>query len=145
MMNKLEIQRKILTVAAVLVLIPILLMLALIPGAILNPDPGANYIAIIIVMSVLGILHLLIRMGYLRNIRTIKQDRSADKGLNLGMGILLLMCCIFLLDGAAAAYDQNLYGSILMFVAGIIDIVTALATFGTLFLKPKTGNQANSE
>ena len=62
MMNKLEIQRKILTVAAVLVLIPILLMLALIPGAILNPDPGANYIAIIIVMSVLGILHLLIRM-----------------------------------------------------------------------------------
>ena len=61
-MNKLEIQRKILTVAAVLVLIPILLMLALIPGAILNPHPGANYIAIIIVMSVLGILHLLIRM-----------------------------------------------------------------------------------
>jgi uncharacterized metal-binding protein len=57
-MNRLEIQRKILTVAAVLVLMPLLLMLALIPGAIYNPDPGANYIAIIIVMSVLGVLHL---------------------------------------------------------------------------------------
>jgi len=144
-MKRLEIQRKILAVAAVVVLIPLLLMLALIPGAIINPDPGANYIAIIIVMSVLGILHLVIRMGYLRNIRAIKKDRSADKGLNLGMGILLLMCCIFLLDGAAAAYGNNLYGSILMFAAGIIDFVTALATFGTLFLKPGTGNPANSE
>lgn len=144
-MNRLEIQRKVLTVAAVLVLIPLLLMLALIPGAILNPDPGANYTAIIIVMSVLGILHLVIRMGYLRNVRAIKQGRSADKGLNLGMGILLLMCCIFLLDGGAAAYDHNLYSSILMFAAGLIDFVTALATFGTLFLKPGTGNPVNSE
>lgn len=144
-MNRLEIQRKVLRIAAVLVLIPLILMLALIPGAILNPDPGANYIAIIIVMSVLGILHLLIRMGYLRNIRAIKQDRSADKGLNLGMGILLLMCCLFLLDGAAAAYDHSLYGSILMFAAGIIDFVTALASIGIIFMKPGRENQANSE
>ena len=144
-MNRLEIQRKILTVAAVLVLMPLLLMLALIPGAIHNPDPGANYIAIIIVMSVLGVLHLVIRMGYLRNIRAIKQDRSADKGLNLGMGLLLLMCCLFLLDGAAASNDHSLYSSILMFAAGLIDFVIALASLGTLFLKHKTRNQANAE
>ena len=57
-MNRLELFRKILAVMAGLVLLPPLLMLAIIPGAVLNPDPGANYIAIIIVMSVLGVLHL---------------------------------------------------------------------------------------
>ena len=32
-----------------------------------------------------------------------------------------------------------------MFAAGIIDFVTALASIGTIFLKPKTGNQANPD
>ena len=144
-MSRLEIQRKILTVAARLVLLPPLLILATIPGVINNPDPGANYIAIIIVMSVLGILHLVIRIGYLRNIRAIKQGRPVDRGLNVGIGILLLTSCLCILDGAVHSYDHNLYVSILMFTAAFIDFVTALASIGTIFLKPKTGNQANSE
>jgi hypothetical protein len=143
-MNRLELQKKILTVAARLVLLPPLLMLAIIPGAIQNPDPGANYTAIIIVMSVLGILHLVIRIGYLRNIRAIRQGRPADSGLNVGMGILLLLCCLFILDGAVESYDQNLYVSILMFTAAGVDLVTGLASVGTIFLKPKTRDQLNS-
>ena len=137
-MNRLELQKKFLTVAAGLVLLPPLLMLAIIPGVIYNPDPGANYVAIIIVMSVLGILHLVIRIGYLRNIRAIKQGRPLDRGLNVGMGILLLMCCLFFLDGGSASYDHNLYVSILMFTAAFIDFVTGLASIGIIFLKPKT-------
>jgi len=144
-MNKLELQRRILTVAAILVLLPPVLLLAIIPGAIMNPDPGANYKAIIIVLSVLAILHLVIRFGYLRNIRAIKQTRSSDRGLNAGIGILLLMCCLFFLDGGAESYDQNLYASILLFVAAFTDFVTALASIGTIFLKPGTGNQSDSE
>lgn len=144
-MNRPELHRKILSVAARVVFLPPILILATIPGAILNPDPGANYIAIIIVMSVLGILHLVFRIGYLRNIKAIKQGRSADRGLNVGIGILLLMCCLFFLDGAGHSYEQNLYVSILMFTAAFCDFVTGLASIGTLFLKPKTKNQANSE
>ena len=144
-MNRLELQRKILTVAVGLVLLPPLLMLATIPGVIHNPDPGANIKAIIIVLSVLAILHLVIRIGYLRNIRAIKQGRPVDRGLNVGIGILLLTSCLCILDGAVHSYDHNLFVSILMFTAAFIDFVTALASIGTIFLKPKTGNQANSE
>ena len=144
-MNRLELQRKILTTAAGLVLLPPLLMLATIPGVIHNPDPGANIKAIIIVLSVLAILHLVIRIGYLRNIRAIKQGRPVDRGLNVGIGILLLTSCLCILDGAVHSYDHNLYVSILMFTAAFIDLVTALASIGTIFLKPKTGNQTNSE
>lgn len=135
-MNRLEIHRGFLTLAARLVLLPPLLMLAIIPGAIRNPDPGANYLAIIIVLSVLGILHLVIRVGYLKNVKAIRQDRPADRGLNVGMGILLLMCCLFILDGAVESYDQNLYVSILMFTAAFVDLVTGLASIGTIFLRP---------
>ena len=144
-MNRQELQRKILTVAAGLVLLPPLLLVASLLVGILNPDPGANIKAIIIVLSVLAILHLVIRIGYLRNIRAIKQGRPVDRGLNVGIGILLLTSCLCILDGAVHSYDHNLYVSILMFTAAFIDFVTALASIGTIFLKPKTGNQANSE
>ena len=137
-MNRSEILRMVLTAAAGLVLLSALLLLATIPGEIMNHDPGADIKTIVIVISVMAILHLVFIAGYLRNLKLIKQGRPVDRGLNVGLGILLLTVCLFLLDGVFASFDNNRNVSVLFLTAASIDFVTALASIGTIFLKPKT-------
>ena len=139
-MNKMEVQRRILITVAGLVLLSVLVMISTLPGIIQDTSPGANPKVAAIATFVGMILHLVILYGYIAAIRANKRGRPADKGLNIGLGILLLLFGLIIMDGAFAFLDHVLFVSILMFVVVFCDFVAALATFGAMFLKPKMKN-----
>jgi hypothetical protein len=139
-MNKVDVHRRILITVAGMVLLSALLLIVILPGVIQDTSPGANPKIAVIAIFVIMILHLVILYGFLSAIRANKRGRPADKGLNIGLGILLLIFGLVIMDGAFAYLDHLLFVSVLMFVSVFCDFVAALITFGTLFLKPKMKN-----
>lgn len=144
-MQKLETLRKILTAAAGLVILTVILLITTIPGIIQQEYPGSDSGTAAIALSIVVILHLVLLYGYYRNIRKTRQGRPTDRGLSVGIGILLLMFSIFILDGAAAFLEHVLYVSVLMFAAVLCDLVAALATIGTGIIKPGINNRPDRQ
>ena len=139
-MNTLEIQRKILAVVSGLVFLSVLSLIGTLPGIIQATYPGSNPKQAAIAAFVGMILHLVILYGFFTVLKANKRGHPADKGLTIGLGILLLIFGLIIMDGAFASLEHVLFVSILMFVVVIFDFVAALATFGILLLKPKKKN-----
>jgi hypothetical protein len=142
-MNKMEMQRRILIIVVGLVLLSVLLMTGTLPGIIQDTSPGSNPRSAAIGTFVVMILHLVIVYGYFTSIRAYKQGRSADKGLNIGLGILLLIFCLVIMDGASAFLGHVLFVSILFFIAAFCDLAAAIIAFAALFMKPKKNGQTD--
>ena len=136
-MNQLEFQRRFLITVAGLVLLSILLMIITIPGVLQDTSAGAGPIGAAIGIAVLIMLHLTVFLGFLKAIRKNKRGRPAGKGLNIVLGILLVLFGLFYIDGAFAFYDIIPFVSILMFISAFCDIVAASITFAAMFMKPK--------
>ena len=139
-MNQIEIQRRILITVAGLVLLSVILMIIIIPSVLQDTSAGAGPIGATIGIVVLMMLHLTVLLGFLKAIRRNKRGRPAGKGLNIVLGILLVLFGLFYMDGAFAFFDPILFVSILMFIIAFCDIVAALITFAALFMKPKKNN-----
>jgi hypothetical protein len=139
-MNQIEIQRRILITVAGLVLLSVILMIIIIPSVLQDTSAGAGPIGAAIGIVVLIMLHLAVLLGFLKAIRKNKRGRPAGKGLNIVLGILLVLFGLFYMDGAFAFFEQILFVSILMFISAFCDIVAALITFAALFMKPKKNN-----
>ncbi len=139
-MNHNEIQRRIFITVAGLVLLSVLLMIIIIPSVLQDTSAGAGPIGAAIAIVVLIMLHLTVLYGFLKAIRGNKRGRPAGKGLNIVLGILLVLFGLFYVDGAFAFFEQILFVSILMFISAFCDIVAALLTFAALFMKPKKNN-----
>ena len=139
-MNKAEVQRRILITVAGIVLLSVALMIIIIPSVLQDTSPNATPKNAAIAVFVGMILHLVILYGYFTAIRANKRGRPADKGLNIGLGILLLFFGLVIMDGAFAFLDHILFVSILMFISVFCDFVAALITFAALFIKPKKNN-----
>ena len=139
-MNKAEVQRRILITVAGIVLLSVALMIIIIPSVLQDTSPNATPKNAAIAVFVVMILHLAILYGYFTAIRANKRGRPADKGLNIGLGILLLFFGLVIMDGAFAFLDHILFVSILMFISVFCDFVAALITFAALFIKPKKNN-----
>jgi hypothetical protein len=139
-MNQIEIQRRILITVAGLVLLSVILMIIIIPSVLQDTSAGAGPIGAAIGIVVLVMLHLTVLLGFLKAIRKNKRGRPAGKGLNIVLGILLVLFGLFYMDGAFAFFEQILFVSILMFISAFCDIVAALITFAALFMKPKKNN-----
>ena len=139
-MNQIEIQRRILITVAGLVLLSVILMIITIPGVLHDTSAGAEPKGAAIGIAVLIMLQLIVLLGFLKSIRKNKRGRPAGKGLNIVLGILLVLFGLFYIDGAFAFFDHILFVSILMFISAFCDIVAALITFAGLFMKPKKNN-----
>lgn len=139
-MNKAEVQRRILITVAGIVLLSVALMIIIIPSVLQDTSPNATPKNAAIAVFVVMILHLAILYGYFTAIRANKRGRPADKGLNIGLGVLLLLFGLVIMDGAFAFLDDILFVSILMFISVFCDFVAALITFAALFIKPKKNN-----
>ena len=140
-MNKAKVQGRIMNTVAGLVLMSAILMIIIIPGVLLDTSDGAGPIGAAIGISVLILLHLAVLLGFLKAIRKNKRGRPAGKGLNIVLGILLVLLGLFNMDGAFAFLDTILFVTILLFTSAFCDIVAALLTFIALFLKPKKSNE----
>jgi len=136
-MNNIEVQKKFLTTIAGLVFLSVVLMIIIIPSVLQDNSAGARPKSAAIGTVVMMILHLVILYGYFNVIRANKRGRPADKGLNIGLGILLLLFGLVFMDGAFAFLDRKIFISILMFISVFCDFMAALITFATLFIKPK--------
>ena len=136
-MNQIEIQRRILITVAGLVLLSVILMIIIIPIVLQDTSAGAEPKGAAIGIGVLIMLHLTVLLGFLKAIRKNKRGRPAGKGLNIVLGILLVLFGLIYMDGAFAFFDTILFVSILMFISVFCDFVAALITFAALIIKPK--------
>lgn len=140
-MNKAKVQGRIMYTVAGLVLLSAILMTIIIPSVLLDTSDGAGPIGAAIGIGVLILLHLAVLLGFLKARRKKKQGRPTGKGLNIVLGILLVLLGLFNMDGAFAFLGNILFVSILLFTSAFCDIVAALLTFIALFLKPKKSNK----
>lgn len=140
-MNQIEIQRKVLIAAAGLVLVSIVFMIITIPSVLKDTSAGATPESAATGIVIMIILHMVVLFGFWKAIRTNKQGCPADKGLNIGLGILILLFGLAVMDGAFAFFDQILFVSILLFISVFCDFVAAITSFSCLFIKPKNNNK----
>lgn len=126
-----------------LVLLSVLLLLVTIPFIIQDTSPGSDPRTTAISAFVMIVLHLVISYQFIKTIRANKKGRKTDKGLTIGLGVLLIFLGFIILDGAFAFLDKVLFGSILMLVVVFCDILAAIATFVVIFLNPKNKNQTD--
>lgn len=136
-MNQIEIQRKILITVAGLVLMSIVLMIITIPSILQDTSGGATPERAATGTAIMMILHMVVLLGSWKAIRANKQGRQADKGLSIGLGILILLFGLVVMDGAFAFLDHLLFVSILFFIIVFCDLLAAITTFAGLFIKPK--------
>lgn len=138
-MKKLHRNERILIVAAGSLLLSILLMIIIIPGVNTRSLPGANNPGAVIGISLAILIRLLIFIWYVIIINKITRDGEIRKAGLIVIGILLIIFGLIYSDGAFAFLNnQNiLYISYLMFASVFCDLIAAILTFISIFLKPK--------
>ena len=137
-MDKFEIQRKIFTVDAVLMLLSAVSLAVVIPRLFQEASTDSILKAGAIATSVAMGLRLLILLAFLYGIRLSKRRRHINKEINFAAGLVILILGLVLMDGAFACLDDLLFVSIGMFVCVFCDFVVALISVAALFLlKPK--------
>ena len=140
-MDKFEIQRKIFTVDAVLMLLSAVSLAVVIPRLFQEASTDSILKAGAIATSVAMGLRLLILLAFLYGIRLSKRRRHINKEINFAAGFVILILGLVLMDGAFAYLDDLLFVSIGMFVCVFCDFVVALISVAALFLlKPKKKN-----
>jgi len=140
-MDKFEIQRKIFTVDAVLMLLSAVSLAVVIPRLFQEASTDSILKAGAIATSVAMGLRLLILLAFLYGIRLSKRRRHINKEINFAAGFVILILGLVLMDGAFAYLDDLLFVSIGMFVCVFCDFVVALISVAALFiLKQKKQN-----
>lgn len=141
-MDKFEIQGRIFTIVALLLLISVVSLIAVIPRLIqeISPDglPKAAAIATSVAMGV----RLLILLGILYGIRLTRRKRRINKEINLAVAVVLLLLGFVLMDGAFAYVDSLLFVSIGMFVSVFCDFAAVIVSITALFLLRKKKKDA---
>jgi hypothetical protein len=137
-MDKYEMQKRIFTIVAVLLLLSVVSLIAVIPRMFQEVShdelPKQAAIATLVGMSV----HLLLFIGFLVGIRLTKLRRRINREINLAAAVVLFILGFIILDGAIAYINQLLFVSIGMFLCGFFDLAAIAVSVAALFyLKPK--------
>jgi hypothetical protein len=137
-MDKYEMQRRIFTIVAVLMLLSVASLIAVIPRMLQEASQGEipkqAAIATLIGMSV----HLLLFIGFLVGIRLTKRRPRINREINLASAVVLLLLGFIIMDGAFTYINQLLFVSIGMFLCVFGDFSAAVVSVAALFyLKPK--------
>lgn len=140
-MERFEIQRKIFTADAVLMILAAVSLAVVIPRLFQEASIDSILKAGAIATTVAMGLRLLLLLAFLYGIRLSKRRRPVNKEINLAAGIVLLILGFMVMDGAFAYLDNLLFVSIGMFVCAFCDFAVVLISVAALFLlKPKKKN-----
>ncbi len=143
-MDTFEIQRKVFTRAAVLLLLSVLLLIAIIPGIFLDTSPHSLPKQAAFGTLVVMLIHLLIFLGFLYGIRFTKRRRKINKEIYIVSGVVLFLLGFVIMDGSFSFLDQVLYVSIGIFLCVVCDFGAALVLVSALFLlRKKKKHQVN--
>ena len=137
-MDKFEIQRKVFTIVAVLMLLSVVSLIVVIPRMFQEVSqselPKQAAIATLVGMSV----HLLLFIGFLVGIRLTKLRRRINREINIAAAVVIVLLGFVIMDGAFAYINQLLFLSIGMFLCVFFDFAAAVVSVAALFyLKPK--------
>ena len=134
-MDKFEIQRRVFTICAVLLLLSVLALIAVIPVILQDTSPGAMPRQAAIATSVGMLMHLLIFLGILYGIRLTKRKRKINKEINLATALVLLVFGFIIMDGALAGMGgKTSFISIGMFFCAMCDLGAIVVSVVALFL-----------
>lgn len=132
-MDKFEIQRRIFTYVAGLLVLSVLALIVVLPLLIqevsLDGIPNAAPIATAVAAGV----RLLILVGILIGIRLIRLKRRINKEINLAVAAVLILLGLVLTDGAVAYVDSLVFVSVGMFIAVFCDLAAAVISIVALF------------
>ena len=140
-MDTFEIQRKVFTIAAVLMIVSVLSMLAVIPAILLDPSATSTPVQAAIGTFIGMGIHLLIFFGLLRGIRLTKRQGIIRNEMNYLLAFGLIVLGFAIMDGAFAFLDQVLFVSIGMFLCVLCDFAAALVFIVAIFLLRKRKKQ----
>ena len=134
-MDKFEIQRRVFTICAVLLLLSVLALIAVIPVILQDTSPGAMPRQAAIATSVGMLMHLLIFLGILYGIRLTKRKRKINKEINLATALVLIVLGFIIMDGAMAGMGgEGSFISIGMFVCTACDLGAIVVSVVAVFL-----------
>jgi hypothetical protein len=129
----------ILTIAASILLISIIFMGIVLPGAYTKTLPNEYNTGALVAILLALLFRLPIFFWYLSTIKKIRRGGDKNKTGYVLMGILLIIFGLVYLDGAIAFSDNDhiLYISYLMFASVFIDLLASILTFVAAFIKPQ--------
>ena len=136
-MKKMQRNERVLIIAAGILLLSIILLIITIPGVLNDTSPNADPKSAAIGIYLAIAFRLLFFVGYLISIRKNRRNSTNRKGAYVGLGFLLILFGLFLLDGAFAflQHQNMLHVSILMFSCTLCDFVASTITITLFFLK----------
>ena len=141
-MKKLQRNERILFVAAAILLFSIVLLIIVIPGFLNDAHSNAFSESAIIALYLAIVFHIMIFLGYIISIRENRRSSDNRKGGYIGLGILLILFGLFVMDGAMAIlpYKNIRYITVLMSTSTFLDFVASILTIILFFLKPQKVN-----
>ena len=143
-MDKHEIQRRIYTIVAVMLMVSILALIAVIPGILQDRSPGSLPLRAAS-GALIGIgIHLLLVYIFLRGTRSSRPKRRINREIHLFWALGMIFLGFIIMDGAFAFLDDVLYVAIGMFLCAFCDLAAAVVFVTALFLlKPEKKKKAD--
>ncbi len=138
-MDKLEIQRKIFTIVAALLLLSVVSMIAVIPAILMDTSPGSLPFQAASGALIGVVLHLF--LAYWFGIRLRRRSSKVRNEVYILSAVGFFFLGFMIMDGAFAFLDDVIFVSIGMFVCSFCDFAAALVSIIALvLLKSKKKN-----
>lgn len=135
-MDKLEIQRKVFAIIAVLMLLSVVSMIAVIPPILMDTSPGSLPLQAASGALIGVVLHLY--LAYLFGIRLRRRSSKLRNEVYILSAVGFFFLGFMILDGAYAFLDEVHFVSICMFICSFMDFAAALVSvFALIFLRTK--------
>ena len=138
-MKKMKRNDRVLFIAAGFLLLSIILIAFTIPPVLNDPSPDANPRSAAIGFSLAILIRLIIFAAYIKSIRDNRDSKVNRRGEYLGLGILLLIFGLIILDGAFAFLPNKEMRvvPVVIFISTFCDFVASISTIVLFFLKPQ--------
>ena len=141
-MDKFEIQRKIFTLVAALLLLSVLSLIAVIPVILLDTSPGSLPLQAAGGALLGVVLHLY--LAYWFGIRLRRRSSIIRNEVYILSAVGFFFLGFMILDGAYAFLDDVRFVSIGMFICASLDFAASLVSiFALIFLRTKKKHQVN--
>ena len=136
-MDHFEKQRRIFTIAGILLLVSSASLLAVIPVILRDTDPDALPRQAGIATAIGMGIHLLLAIGLFTGARLAKLRRRINTEINLVSVIFLVILGFIMMDGASAFWDDLRPASIGMFITVCCDLAGAAVSIAALIILRK--------